>query len=157
MYRIITLDHSLAGIPEDGFGIDDGGNLFVAISKNGFSKKREAIIFLFVSNKIVVTHGKIRKIRRFSENHFETIRGMISDFYETQVLERVLELHLFLSGRRKINLNEYTETLKINKLISNILTKVYKFVGKYYGKTRVNLKKHYYQDFLSQVKISGFI
>ena len=159
VYNIITLDHSTAGVPEDGFGVDDNGNFFVAISKMGFIKNKDSLIFLFVNDKIVVTYAKIKKSRTYKADKFRSIKRQAKDSYDIMVLERIVEYHLMFLGRskRRKNLEVYLSRVHVNRIISNILSRIYKHVGAYYDKSSVNLKRHKYQDFYLRVKDAGFM
>ncbi len=160
MYRIVTLDHSTAGTPEDGFGLDEFGNFFVAISKHGFDKDREAVIFVFDNKKVIATTAKIINSRNYKADRLRSIRKMAKkNSYDTRVIEKIIEYHLVFLGRRKYrrNVNTYLSRVHVNRIISNILSRVYKHVGSHYDRSSVNLKKHKYQDFYFRVKDAGFI
>lgn len=144
MYRIITIDPEHSGIPEDGLGITDSGHFFVAICKDGFQENKEALIFKFVEEGILVLHDKVYISGEYKLNDFNIIKD-IAEGHNLQILEKVFDFYIkignFSRKRKKENYQSITP------ILGHILSKVYKAIGRYYGVNKMNLKQRKYSDF----------
>jgi hypothetical protein len=161
MYRIVTIDPEHSGIAEDGFGINDAGDYFVAICLRGFTDDKLALIFTFSENGIKVTQDYVIISSEYKLNDFDDIVLIAENSalhnqndYDLRVLRMTFDKYLKLSHK---STRKSSTQIKINPILRNILTKVYKAVGVYYKTTKVNLKQKSYEDFSSAVRAQGKI
>jgi len=144
MFRILTIDPEHSGTPEDGFGITDSGHFFVAICKDGFQEDKEALIFKFVEEGILVLHDKVYISGEYKLNDFNIIKD-IAEGHNLEILERAFDYYVKLKSlsprRKKIGYQSITP------ILGHILSKVYKAIGRYYGVNTMNLKKRKYTEF----------
>jgi len=147
MHKIITIDATQAvKTPEDGFGFDKRGNLFIAISKNGFSKGKKALIFSFRNNSLFISLQKVKVITEYKEKNFWSLH---ENQEHNSLFSRILELFSRFSYK---NIQKYFQKhLPVEKVLSVVLSKIYKELGKFYQKNRVNLKKHCFGDLCTKV------
>jgi hypothetical protein len=157
MYRIVTIDPEHSGIPEDGFGINDTGDFFVAICLRGFARDKLALIFTFNERGIKVTQGYVVVSSEYKLNDFDDIMLIAENSalynqndYDLRVLRMTFDNYLQFSHK---SVKKYSMQVKINPILRNILVKVYKAVGSYYKTSKVNLKQKYYDDFSSAVNL----
>jgi hypothetical protein len=147
MHRIITIDPENSGIPEDGFGIDDSGRFFVAICKGGFEQEgKESLIFKFNDKGIIVVHDKVYVSASFKLNDFNIIKDIAEDNYDVNVLSTLYEYYKKFSQCSKKK-KDNSGFQSITPILGNVLSKVYKAVGRYYSRNKVNLKRNKFTEF----------
>ncbi len=152
MFKIITLDFEKVGIPEDGFGIDSEGNFFVAISKGGFFEDVPSLVFIFCNGEIIVKTSCVKVLKNIRKNNIQSIMQELKTDYEKEVIKKIIEMHLIIKGASKVkSQSSYLSGLHTTYLLSNILSKVYHFVGPHYGVKSVNLKKKNYYNFFLRI------
>lgn len=147
MYKIVTIDATQAvKTPEDGFGLDQNGNLIIAIAKNGFSKKKKAIIFSFEKNSLKISLQEVKVLREYREKDFLSLKENNENHF---LFSKILDVFSRFSHEKN---EKYTQkTLRVEKVLSVVLSKIYKELGKFYQKNRVNLKKHCFGDLCTKV------
>lgn len=155
-YRIITIDPENSGVPEDGFGIRDNGDLFVAISKDGFSDDKQSLIFTFTDKGVSVECGKVFLSLECKLNDFNDVLAIvkndaikISENHNLKILNKVYEYYIKNNGQRSARKKK--EFQSIIPIIGCILSKIYSAVGSYYDEDKVCLKKSKYTHFFQTV------
>jgi hypothetical protein len=149
-YRVLSIDPLNSGKPEDAFGLSDAGNLVVAIRTHCLVDGEKALIFTFVGNSISVSYDKIYICAGYQINDFNEILAITDDPHNQKILNKVYDCYVKLSHKSVKNNNMASQG--IHPILRNILSKVYKHVGRYFGANSVNLKREKYSELLQIVE-----
>ena len=146
---IITIDPEGCGVPEDGFGIDDDGYFFIAVSKGGFREDRKCVVFIFKDNIILTKTEFVSVKNNFFVNNFFYLFPKL-DLYEKLILEHLFDKYAKIKGvsRKEILIYENRHVGSVN---TNVLTHVYKRLGKKFNCNRINIKVKKYRFVFDQV------
>lgn len=149
--KIITIDTVTCKKPEDGFGVDNKGNLFLAISLNNFTFN--SVIFTFKKNRIFIKYGLVLLKDSYNVDYFKSIE---KNNYNILVLNRVFDLYCYVINKN-IDRTELMNNVHAITIIQVILVNVYSRLGKRFGMEIMNIKKTNFSFLLYNLKKTNII
>jgi hypothetical protein len=170
-YQAITIDpeqkekvddEHIIIVPEDAYTINDSKKLCITIHEGGFCDTvKKSLVFVFSDDNIIVTQDYVEIIGGYQLDEFQDILSIAQNSLDLNanhnhlnILNKMFEMYLCLSNRRRSNRNKRITT---NILLKVILTDLNKAIGSYYGLPTVNLKESKFTDFYNEVTMKKMI